>query len=159
MDPESLWATPPESSTEARAGDGRQSSPAGETPPTLRVSLEPAAVEQSHVFDLLGQINYKILQGHCVYLRACGMTYKVLYGVYWRSVFSGVQHWGLKCAAIRDGMWADEYLAAMHVELPLRFTKDGWVVEAETFQFLLRGDFPAFLQCPLAYERPAAENL
>ncbi|MCA1591409.1 MAG: hypothetical protein LC754_01885 [Acidobacteria bacterium] len=127
--------------------------------PALSVYLVPRATEQSRVFDLLGQINYKILQGNCVYLRVCGTTYKVLYGVYWQSVFSGVQHWGLKCTVIEDGMWAEEYPAAMNVDLPLRFTKDGWIVEAETFQFLLHSEFPAFLNCPLAYSVSASANV
>lgn len=144
MEPVSLWGDVDEPETGDGASRGAVPGAAVEalTGARLRVSLRPAATEQSRVFDLLGQINYRILRGHTVYLRACGMTYKVLYGVYWRSVYSGVQHWGLKCAAIEEGMWSEGHLAAVQVNLPLRFTADGWVVEAQSFQFLLRGDFP-----------------
>ncbi|MGB8508116.1 MAG: hypothetical protein WCD76_06915 [Pyrinomonadaceae bacterium] len=158
MDSESSRAEMREANSAMHADEAEPRSPpaeCGSHESTLSVSIEPAAVEQSRVFDLLGQINYKILRGHTVYLRACGTTYKVLHGIYWQSVFSGIQHWGLRCAAIESGMWAEEYLSSINVELPLRFTKDGWIVEAATFQFLLAGDFPAFLDCPLAHNSKA----
>ena len=100
----------------------------------------PAATEQSRLFDLLGKINYKILQGSDVYLQVSGAAYRVLYGVYWRSVYTGAQFWGLRCAEIADGMWREESAARARIDLPLRYTKNGWMIETQSLRFLLYDD-------------------
>ncbi|HYE65123.1 MAG TPA: hypothetical protein VD966_06050 [Pyrinomonadaceae bacterium] len=98
--------------------------------------IEPNATEQSRLFDLLGRINYFILRGARVYLEVHGTAYRVLYGLYWQSVFSGEQHWGLKCEEIGH-VWIEKEGAELSVVLPLRYTQRGWVIEAHS------------LQCPL----------
>ena len=107
------------------------------TPPE---GIVPAATEQSRLFDLLGKINYKILQGSDVYLQVGGASYRVLYGVYWRSVHTGTQFWGLRCAEIADGMWREESAARARIDLPLRFTQNGWMIETQSLRFLLYDD-------------------
>jgi hypothetical protein len=58
-----------------------------------RDHANPDAREQSRLLDLLGRINYKILTGNRVYVEVGGVVYKTLYGGYWRSVFTGIQHY------------------------------------------------------------------
>ncbi len=140
MDYASLWADRDEPD-EFNTGDGRTALETTlllySTPPE---GIVPAATEQSRLFDLLGKINYKILQGSDVYLQVGGAAYRVLYGVYWRSVHTGTQFWGLRCAEIADGMWREESAARARIDLPLRFTKNGWMIETQSLRFLLYDD-------------------
>jgi len=53
---------------------------------------DPTAREQCRLLDLLGRINYKILSGNRVYVEVDGVVYKTLYGGYWLSVFTGIEH-------------------------------------------------------------------
>src|SRR5262249_30606329 len=62
--------------------------------------INPDAREQSRLLDLLGRINYRILSGNKVYVEVGGVVYKTLYGGYWRSVFTGIQHYLLRCEEI-----------------------------------------------------------
>jgi hypothetical protein len=96
--------------------------------------------DESLLFDLIGRIDHKILQGVAVYIEVQGTAYKVLYGVYWRSIYSGVAYWGLKCEAIERGMWADGRLATDQVDIPIRHSAEGWVVEGQSLRFLLYRD-------------------
>ena len=103
----------------------------------------PGATEQSRLFDLLGRINYVVLRGDGLYLQAGGGVYRVLYGAYWQSVFSGEQHWELRCEEIGQGVWAEGHDPIVFVDLPLRYTRHGWVIEVGSLFCLLYGDLLA----------------
>jgi hypothetical protein len=107
-------------------------------------ATEPSAKEESGLFDLIGKIDLKILQGECVYIEVGGIAYKVLYGVYWRSVHSGVKYWGFRCEQIERGMWTEGEMAPNLVDIPICYTTDGWVVEEQSLKFLLYRDMPLF---------------
>src|SRR5690349_14064797 len=83
------------------------------------------AREQSRLMDLLGRINYKILTGNRVYVEVGGVVYKTLYGGYWRSVFTGMEHYLLRCEQIRGSLWTDECENTDVVDLPIAYSKDG----------------------------------
>jgi hypothetical protein len=111
---------------------------------------EPCATEQSRLFNLLGRINYVILSGEAVYLQAGGEVYKILFGLYWQSVFTGARHWGFRCEEVGHGAWADGHTITSRVELPLHYTKLGWVIEVESARCLLYGDLLSVNGDPLA---------
>src|SRR5437868_2038588 len=104
----------------------------------------PSAREESYLFDLIGRIDHKVLQGNALYIQIRGIAYKILYGVYWRSVYSDEQYWGLRCEEIERGMWADEISDTNCIDLPIRYTEEGWTVEEQSLQFLLNCDLPLF---------------
>jgi hypothetical protein len=104
----------------------------------------PSAKEESRLFDLIGKIDLKILRGECVYIQVNGLAYKVLYGVYWRSIYSGAKYWGFRCEQIERGMWSAEETATSQVDIPICYTTDGWVVEEQSLKFLLYRDMPLF---------------
>jgi hypothetical protein len=113
-------------------------------PPAGEESNAPSAKEESRLFDLIGKIDLKILQGGCVYIQVRGVAYKVLYGVYWRSVHSGTKFWGFRCEEIERGMWSEGDIAPNRVDIPICYTLDGWVVEEQSLKFLLYRDMPLF---------------
>jgi hypothetical protein len=96
--------------------------------------------DESLLFDLIGRIDHKILQGVAVYIEVQGIAYKVLYGVYWRSIYSGIAYWGLRCEAIEKGMWAEGNQATDKVDIPICNTPEGWAVEGQSLRFLLYRD-------------------
>jgi hypothetical protein len=100
--------------------------------------------DESLLFDLIGKIDHKILQGVAVYVEVQGIAYKVLYGVYWRSIYSGIAYWGLKCEAIEKGMWAQGNQATDKVDIPICNTPEGWVVEGQSLRFLLYRDMATY---------------
>jgi hypothetical protein len=100
--------------------------------------------DESLLFDLIGKIDHKILQGVAVYIEVQGIAYKVLYGVYWRSIYSGIAYWGLKCEAIEKGMWAQGAEATDKVDIPICNTPEGWVVEGQSLRFLLYRDMASY---------------
>lgn len=104
----------------------------------------PSARDESRLFDLIGRIDHKVLQGVSFYIQVHGIAYKVLYGVYWRSVYSGQQFWGLRCQEIERGMWAGEDPDTNCIDLPISYTDEGWAVEEQSLQFLLNRDLPLF---------------
>lgn len=104
----------------------------------------PSARDESRLFDLIGKIDHKVLQGYSFYIQIRGIAYKVLYGVYWRSVYSDEQYWGLRCEEIERGMWAEDSLETTRIDLPIRYTEEGWTVEEQSLQFLLNRDLPLF---------------
>lgn len=104
----------------------------------------PSAREESRLFDLIGRIDHKVLQGYSFYIQIRGIAYKVLYGVYWRSVYSDKQFWGLRCEEIERGMWAEGNSDTTRIDLPIRYTDEGWTVEEQSLQFLLNRDLPLF---------------
>ncbi|MDQ3819496.1 MAG: hypothetical protein M3362_17710 [Acidobacteriota bacterium] len=102
-------------------------------------SIEAAdlsAREQSRLLELLGLINFKILSGNSLYLEVDGARYKVLYGVYWRSVFTGEEHYLLRCSEITEGMWIEGRGAPGEVDLAIRYTEDGWIVKDCSLKFI-----------------------
>jgi hypothetical protein len=95
---------------------------------------------------LIGRIDHKVLQGYSLYIQIRGTAYKVLYGIYWRSVYSDQQFWGLRCEEIERGMWAEADSNTTCIDLPIRYTEEGWTVEEQSLQFLLNRDLPLFEQ-------------
>jgi hypothetical protein len=104
----------------------------------------PSATDESRLFDLIGRIDHKVLQGYSLYIQIRGIAYKVLYGVYWRSVYSDEQFWGLRCEEIERGMWADGNDDTTCIDLPISYTEEGWTVEEQSLQYLLNKDLPLF---------------
>ncbi|HEX6624132.1 MAG TPA: hypothetical protein VF064_10500 [Pyrinomonadaceae bacterium] len=103
----------------------------------------PEATEQSRLFDLLGRINYVVLRGSGLYLQAGGKVYRVRYGAYWQSVYSGEQHWELRCEEVGYGVWADGHETTFVIDLPIRYTRHGWVIEVGSLFCLLYSDLLA----------------
>jgi hypothetical protein len=97
--------------------------------------LDPDAREQSRLLDLLGRINYRILSGNRVYVEVEGVVYKTLYGGYWRSVFTGIQHYLLRCEAIR--VWGDEAEETPVIDLPIAYSNEGWTAGGHSLSFML----------------------
>ena len=97
-----------------------------------------APPDQSRLLRLLGEINHKILSGDILYLERCGIVYKVHYGIYWRSVFTGDEHYLLKCEEIKEGMWLEGNAAACEIDLPVRYTTQGWIINDQSIRFIHR---------------------
>jgi len=107
------------------------------------VELDPAhrnARDQSRLMDLLGLINYKILTGNRVYIEVGGIVYKTLCGLYWRSVFTGVEHYLLRCQEVSGGIWAEGSIAVDMIDLPIASTRDGWSAQGHSLMFMLNRD-------------------
>lgn len=92
---------------------------------TQRDDFKPDIRDQSRLLELLGMINYKILTGNKVYIEAGGVVYKTLYGAYWRSVFTNIEHYLLKCEEISGSTWADDEATPV-VDLPIAYSNGGW---------------------------------
>ena len=101
---------------------------------------DPDAREQSRLLDLLGRINYKILTGTRVYVEVGGVVYRTLYGGYWCSVFTGIQHYLLRCEEIRSSMWTDENDEPVVVDLPIAYANGGWTAKGCSLSFMLARD-------------------
>ena len=85
--------------------------------------LNPSAGDQTRLLHLLGLINYQILKGNRVYIEVDGLIYKTIYGAYWRSVFTGVEHYLLKCEEISG--WSQ--CSSSHiVDVPIAYADGGW---------------------------------
>ena len=96
----------------------------------------PDIKEQTRVLDLLGRVNYKIIKGNSVYVEVGGVVYKTLYGGYWRSVFTGIEHYLLRCEQVSGSIWArDEKEAA--VDLPISYSNEGWTASGHSLSFML----------------------
>jgi len=102
--------------------------------------VTPDARERTRLFRLLGLINYRILTGNRVYVEVGGIVYKTLYGGYWRSVFTGVEHYLLKCQAVSGGIWAEGSNAVDLVDLPIAHTQEGWTAQGHSVMFMLNRD-------------------
>lgn len=92
---------------------------------TQRDNFKPDIRDQSRLLELLGMINYKILTGNKVYIEAGGVVYKTLYGAYWRSVFTNIEHYLLKCEEISGSIWAEDEATPV-VDLPIAYSNGGW---------------------------------
>lgn len=105
-----------------------------------RSESHPEAWEQIRVLELLGRINYKIIKGNRVYIEAGGVVYKTLYGGYWRSVFTGVEHYLFRCEQVSGSIWAEESDADTAVDLPIVYSDDGWTANGQSLSFMLSRD-------------------
>jgi hypothetical protein len=101
---------------------------------------QPDVRDQTNVLMLLGRINYKIIKGGQVYIQAGGIVYRTLYGGYWRSVFTGVEHYLFKCEQVSGSIWAEDDLANTELELPIVFSNDGWTANGHSLSFMLTSD-------------------
>jgi hypothetical protein len=106
-----------------------------------RAQTNPDVREQTLILDLLGRINYKILSGKRVYVEVGGVVYKTLYGGYWRSVFTGLEHYLLRCEQVSDSIWAEEDSAAAIVDLPIAYSSEGWTAKGHSLSFMLSRDW------------------
>jgi hypothetical protein len=96
---------------------------------------DPTAREQCRPLDLLGRINYKILSGNRVYVEVDGVVYKTLYGGYWRSVFTGIEHYLLKCEQVSGNAWNKD--DSTSIDLPIAYSRDGWTARGHSLSFIL----------------------
>lgn len=122
-------------------GAWRDNDNAFSQPPARRQSLriapsDPDAEEQSGLLQLLGVINFKILSGNSLYIEVSGTAYKILYGAYWRGVYDGAEHYLLKCEEIARGMWMEGDLEPSEVDLSIRYSNDGWLVQGHSLKFV-----------------------
>jgi hypothetical protein len=99
---------------------------------------DPTAREQCRLLDLLGRINYKILSGKRVYVEVDGIVYKTLYGGYWRSVFTGIEHYLLRCEQVSGNAWTKD--DSTSVDLPIAYSNDGWTARGHSLSFILNRD-------------------
>jgi len=102
---------------------------------------QPSVRDQTRVLELLGKINYKIIKGARVYVQAGGVVYKTLYGGYWRSVFTGVEHYLFHCEQVSGCVWATDDDAETEVDLPISFSTDGWTANGHSLTFMLAADW------------------
>jgi hypothetical protein len=105
-----------------------------------RSASHPDVREQTLVLELLGRINYKIIKGNRVYIEAGGVVYKTLYGGYWRSVFTGVEHYLFRCEQVSGSVWAEEDCSDTAVDLPIVYSNDGWTANGHSLSFMLSRD-------------------
>jgi hypothetical protein len=105
-----------------------------------RANVIPSINEQTRILDLLGRINYKIISGNRVYVEVGGIVYKTLYGGYWRSVFTGLEHYLLRCEQVSDSVWADESEDSPIIDLPIAYSNDGWTASGHSLSFMLSRD-------------------
>ena len=103
-------------------------------------TTNPDARERSRLLHLLGSINYKIVKGTRVYIEVGGIVYKTLWGLYWRSVFTGVEHYLLRCQQISGSVWADGSNAVDMIDLPITRTREGWTAKGYSLMFMLNRD-------------------
>ena len=99
----------------------------------------PTAREQCRLLDLLGRINYKILSGNRVYVEVDGIVYKTLYGGYWRSVFTGIEHYLLRCEQVSGNAWTKDD-SNTSVDLPIAYSHGGWTARGSSLSFILNRD-------------------
>ena len=99
---------------------------------------EPSMREQCRLLDLLGRINYRILSGNRVYVEVDGVVYKTLYGGYWRSVFTGIEHYLLRCEQVSGNVWSKDGRTA--VDLPIAYSDNGWTAKGHSLSFILNRD-------------------
>jgi hypothetical protein len=114
--------------------------PSGEEGKFVRTELGqslPSARDQTKVMELLGKVNYKIIHGKRVYVEVDGVVYKTLFGGYWRSVFTGVEHYLLRCEQVSGSIWAEETCAAGAVDLPIAYSQDAWSAGGYSISFML----------------------
>ena len=97
----------------------------------------PTPWEQTRLLELLGRINYKIVQGKRVYVEVDGVVYKTLYGGYWRSVFTGVEHYLLRCEQVSGSVWANDECSDWIVDLPIAYSNQAWTTNGHSLSYML----------------------
>jgi hypothetical protein len=97
----------------------------------------PSAREQTKCLELLGKVNYKIIHGSRVYVEVGGVVYKTHYGGYWRSVFTGIEHYLLRCEQVSGSIWAEENSTPGAVDLPIAYSNDAWSASGYSISFML----------------------
>ena len=102
-------------------------------------AVSPTVHDQCRLLDLLGRINYKIISGKRVYVEVDGIVYKTLYGGYWRSVFTGIEHYLLRCEQVSGNAWTNE--DNQSIDLPIAYSNDGWTARGHSLSFILNRDF------------------
>lgn len=100
----------------------------------------PDVRDQTSVLELLGRINYKIIKGGRVYIEVGGVVYKTHYGGYWRSVFTGVEHYLFRCEQVSGSVWAEESSSDPIVDLPIVYSNNGWTASGHSLSFMLARD-------------------
>ncbi len=95
--------------------------------------------DQCRLLDLLGRINYRIISGKRVYVEVDGVVYRTVYGGYWRSVFTGIEHYLLRCEQVSGSAWTNENSGS--VDLPIAYSKEGWTARGHSLSFILNRDF------------------
>jgi hypothetical protein len=106
---------------------------------SINLRSVPNVFERSLVLSLLGRINYQIITGHRVYIEAAGRVYKAIWGGYWRSVFTGVEHFTLKCEEVSGAVWSNDD-SQKSVDLPIEFSNNAWTTHGNSLSFLLSRD-------------------
>jgi hypothetical protein len=109
----------------------------GERSADDEIKFRPDAREQTKCLELLGKVNYKIIHGKRVYVEVDGVVYKTLYGGYWRSVFTGIEHYLLRCEQVSGSIWAEESGTADAVDLPIAYAHDAWSAGGYSISFML----------------------
>lgn len=105
--------------------------------PNRATPVHPEVREQTRILELLARVNYKIIEGKKVYVEVDGVVYKTLYGGYWRSVFTGIEHHLLRCVRVSGAIWAEESNAGASVDLPIAFSSNGWTASGHSLTFIL----------------------
>jgi hypothetical protein len=114
--------------TEGRRPRGLMRLKQSDTSPSIR--------DQTRVLELLGRVNYRIIQGNRVYVEVGGVVYKTIYGGYWRSVFTGIEHYLLRCEQV-SGIWAEDESDSSAIDLPIAFSSDGWTASGHSLSFMV----------------------
>lgn len=102
-----------------------------------RPLMPPGARDQTKLLDLIGKINFKIIKGKRVYIEVGGVVYKTHYGGYWRSVFTGVEHYLFRCEQVSGSVWADDSDEDPIVDLPIVYSNEGWTASGHSLSFML----------------------
>src|ERR1044072_1806922 len=97
---------------------------------------DPSKREQCGLLDLLGRINYRIMSGNRVYVEVGGVVYKTIYGGYWRSVFTGIEHYLLHCEQVSAAVGEDDEKSTGG-DLPSADSNGGWTTSGHSLSFIL----------------------
>ncbi len=94
-----------------------------------RARSKPDVWDQSRLLELLGLINYRVLTGNKVYIQVGGSVFRTLYAGYWRSVFTGTEHYLLRARRSRARSGAKNPVVQQSIcRLSTRTTAGPWEV-------------------------------
>jgi hypothetical protein len=68
------------------------------------------------------------------------VVYKTLYGGYWRSVFTGIEHYLLRCEQVSGSIWAEESCTAGAVDLPVGYSNEAWSASGHSLSLMLSSE-------------------
>jgi hypothetical protein len=100
----------------------------------------PNIKEQTEILRLLGSVNYEIIKGASVYVEVDGVVYKTLFGGYWRSVYTGVEHYLLRCKQVSGSIWNEDDPSYSTVDLPIAYLNQCWTAGGHGLSFMLSKD-------------------